>query len=90
MEATEQALFRLIAIIGAISVITLILVVLYMQGYIVTKSVEVSQHNEAMLIGLLNHTHEVEKGTFNTTEMNIEKNNSQVLGQILDILNKSK
>lgn len=90
MQTTEKALFQLIIVIGIISVTTLVLTILYMQGFIPSKPSQLSTHNEAMLTGLLNHTEHVENGDVNTTEMNIEQNNSQMLHQILKILNNSK
>ena len=90
MESSEKALFQLIVVIGIISVVTLVLTILYMQGFIATKTDLQSQHNENLLMGLLNHTEQVEKGSFNTTEIALDQNNSQMLKQILNILTNGK
>lgn len=61
-----------------------------MQGYLPTKSARVAQHNEDMLIRLLNHTEQVESGFFNTSQITRSQHNTQMLQQILKILNNSK
>ena len=90
MQTTEKALFQLIIVIGIISVTTLVLTILYMQGFIPSKPSQLSTHNEAMLTGLLNHTEHVENGDVNTTEVSMLRHHIQLLQQILKILNNSK